>query len=170
MDTSEWISFLIEQYERPLCRYAYSLTRSVSSAQDAVQETFMRLCKASRAKVEGHEAAWLFRVCRSRVIDMQRKEKPMNSLTPVDVNTLAAPDLSPDDTAAAADTTQWILRLIGRLPERQSEIIRLKFQQGLSYREIAGVMNLSESNVGLLIHTGIKALRQEVNELEGVMS
>lgn len=170
MDNQQWIGSLIEAYERPLGRYAYSLTGSLSSAQDAVQETFLRLCKAKRAKVEGHEAAWLFRVCRSRVFDMKRKERPVQALTSMDTNRLAAPTADPAETAIHADAERWVPRLISQLPERQAEVIRLKFQQGLSYRDIARVMNLSESHVGVLIHTGIRTLREQVKHLQGVQS
>lgn len=167
MDNAAWIESLVERYERPLGRYAYSLTGSVSRAQDAVQETFLRLCKADRSKLEGHEAAWLFRVCRSRVIDMKRKESPMQALTPLETDRLTSPDPNPADAAMRADTESLVPRLMKDLPVRQAEAIRLKFQQSLSYREIAHVMHISEGNVGFLIHMGIKALRVQMNTLQG---
>jgi len=68
------------------------------------------------------------------------------------------------------DSERLVPKLISRLPEKQREVIRLKFQQSMSYREIAGVMNLSESNVGYLIHMGIKALREEAKSSQGVLS
>jgi RNA polymerase sigma-70 factor (ECF subfamily) len=46
------------------------------------------------------------------------------------------------------------------LPKNQQEVIRLKFQHGLSYKEISTVTNLSVTNVGFLIHTGLKVLRE----------
>lgn len=167
MDNHQWISSIVEQYERPLCRYAFSLTRSASAAQDAVQETFLRLCKGDRGRIEGHEAAWLFRVCRSRALDMLRKEKPM---TPVQESSIAAPDPSPADAAARHDAEHLVPRLMEQLPDRQREAIRLKFQQSLSYREIARVMKISESNVGYLIHMGVKALREQMKQLQGAIS
>ncbi len=169
MDKEQWIVSLIERYESSLGRYAYSLTASISHAQDAVQETFLRLCKANRAKLEGHESAWLFRVCRSRVLDMKRKEKPLQALTSIEASRLTAPDLSPAEVALRNDAAAWILRLMSQLPERQAEVIRLKFQQRLSYREIASVMDLSESYVGVLIHNGIKTLRKEVKKRHGAV-
>ncbi len=167
MDNHQWISSIVEQYERPLCRYAYSLTRSESLAQDAVQETFLRLCKGDRGRIEGHVAAWLFRVCRSRALDMIRKEKPM---TPVQESLIASPGGSPAETASRHDAEHWVPRLMEQLPDRQREVIRLKFQQNLSYREIARVMKVSESNVGYLIHTGIKTLREQMKHLQGAIS
>jgi RNA polymerase sigma-70 factor (ECF subfamily) len=49
-------------------------------------------------------------------------------------------------------------------PPNQQEAVRLKFMQQFSYREIAEVMNVSESHVGVLIHTAIKKLRQAFAE------
>lgn len=169
MDNQQWICALVEQYEKPLCRYAFSLTRSLSSAQDAVQETFLRLCREKRSRIEGHEAAWLFRVCRSRVFDMLRKEKHVQPLMQNE-SLVAASGPSPDAVALRDEAEQMVPQLLRQLPERQSEVIRLKFQQGLSYREIARVMDLSESNVGYLIHMGVRTLREQMKQFPGVRS
>ena len=166
-DNAAWIESLVDRHEAPLGRYALSLCGSASLAQDAVQETFLRLCKADRAKIEGHEAQWLFTVCRSRVLDLRRKEKPMQTLSPTDTEHLPAEGPTPSDTAMHSDAESLVPRLLGQLPERQAEAIRLKFQQRLSYREIAHVMSVSEGNVGFLIHTGLKALRTRMNLLQG---
>ena len=170
MANEQWIGSLVERYERPLCRYAFSLTGSVASAQDAVQETFLRLCKADRAKVEGHEAAWLFRVCRSRVFDIVRKEKPVKPLTATEAANLATSEHAPADAAGQGDMEHLLSRLMTRLPARQAEAIRLKFRESLSYRDIAQVMDVSESNVGYLIHMGMKSLRDHVQRAQGAVS
>ena len=60
------------------------------------------------------------------------------------------------------------MRALDDLPANQQEVIRLKFQNDLSYREISRITKLSESNVGFLIHTGLKTLRHRVRALEGV--
>ena len=52
-----------------------------------------------------------------------------------------------------------LLSLLTQLPEKQQEVIQLKFQNGFSYKEIAKITGLSSSNVGYLIHTGIKTMR-----------
>jgi RNA polymerase sigma-70 factor (ECF subfamily) len=166
-DNATWIESLVDRHEAALCRYALSLCGSASLAQDAVQETFLRLCKADRAAIAGHEAQWLFTVCRSRVLDQQRKDKPMQPLTPLDTDLLKADGPSPSDTAMQREAVSLVPGLLGKLPERQAEAIRLKFQQRLSYREIASVLSVSETNVGFLIHTGLKALRTQMNNLQG---
>lgn len=54
------------------------------------------------------------------------------------------------------------LQALGDLPTNQQEVILLKFQEGLSYKEISQVTNRTVSNVGYLIHMGMKALREQL--------
>jgi len=56
-------------------------------------------------------------------------------------------------------------QFLSKLPEKQQEVIRLKFQQQMSYREIAQCTELSESNVGYLLSTGLKTLREQMINL-----
>ena len=66
----------------------------------------------------------------------------------------------PDRVAEAKDATSQVLKMLARLPESQQEVIRLKFQHQMSYREISRITGQSETNVGFLIHRGIKAIRE----------
>ena len=71
---------------------------------------------------------------------------------------------SPAAQAEQNENTQQALRLLESLPANQKEVVRLKFQSGLSYKEISRVTNLSVSNVGFLIHTAIKTLREQMQD------
>ena len=55
-----------------------------------------------------------------------------------------------------------VLKVLDTLPPNQQEVLRLKFQGDLSYLEISRITNLSVSNVGFLIHTGLKSIRERV--------
>ena len=57
-----------------------------------------------------------------------------------------------------------VLDLLSTLPKNQREVIRLKFQNELSYREISEVTGLSPSNVGFLIHRGLRLLRERLRK------
>ena len=81
----------------------------------------------------------------------------------VENETMESLEIEGDDPAAAAEreeTHSEVLRYLDRLPPNQKEVIRLKFQGEMSYKEISEVTSLSVSNVGFLIHTGLKRLRQ----------
>ena len=58
--------------------------------------------------------------------------------------------------------------MLKSLPERDQEIVRLKFQQNLSYRQIADILNISEGNVGYILHHALKTLREEMSQLQEV--
>ncbi len=84
----------------------------------------------------------------------------MNPLTDRQAATQESRGPAPPDVLERKESESQVMTAVGTLPENQQEVIRLKFQHGLSYREISRVTKLSESNVGFLLHTGLKALRQ----------
>ena len=65
-----------------------------------------------------------------------------------------------DGALDALDTA--LLQALADLPTNQQEVVRLKFQDGLSYRDIAEVTGLTQSNVGYLLHTAVKRLRERL--------
>ena len=159
----------VRRYERPLVAYAAGmLGGDWSAARDAVQETFLRLCRldsiqrAGWGEVDGRIAAWLFSVCRTRVIDMQRLKSPASA----DPQTLAVPDTAdpPDSRAIRQEQSQTLAQRIDELSDRQREVIRLRFSGGLSYREIADVTGMTVNNVGFHLHAAIKRLRRGVGD------
>lgn len=158
-DSKNWVELALERHEGPLTLYAEQLLRDVERARDVVQDTFLQLCRQDRADLEGHVREWLFRVCRNRAFDVMRKEKRMESSAEV----LAEPERltmpSPSEVAEGREGVASMLDAVESLPPQQREVLQLKFQQGMSYREIAGVTELSVSNVGFLIHSAMKSLR-----------
>jgi RNA polymerase sigma-70 factor (ECF subfamily) len=54
----------------------------------------------------------------------------------------------------------FLLRIVATLPPRQQEVIQLKFQNDLSYQQIAEITKTSANNVGVLLHTALKTLRE----------
>ena len=159
----DWVRTALSCYEGQLTRYAQRITGDLDQARDVVQETFLRLCREQPAELDGHLAEWLFTVCRNNAIDVRRRESRMTILAETEVS--ETPDRRPEpaDLAEQNDSAGRAQQLVGNLPENQREVIRLKFQDGLSYREIAAVTGLSVSNVGFLIHRGVKTLREQMN-------
>lgn len=158
----------MERYERPLVRYALSIAGDLDSARDVVQETFIRFAREQRPDLHEnprHLEAWLFTVCRNRALDHHRKH---SRIVPMPLaEDRADEDPTPSASLESRDTAACLLRLIEALPPNQQEVIRLKFQNDLSYKEIAEVTKLSVTNVGFLLHTGLKKLRRVLQESPG---
>jgi RNA polymerase sigma factor (sigma-70 family) len=161
-DDGRWVRDALVRFERPLTLYAARLLGDDEAARDVVQETFLRLCAQDRATVEGRMAEWLFTVCRNRALDVLRKESRMTQLSDEQVGRCTSPDPGPPDVAEGRDAAARVLELMDRLPPGQREAIRLKFQNGFSYREISRISGHSVTNVGYLIHVGLKTLRGQL--------
>jgi RNA polymerase sigma-70 factor (ECF subfamily) len=164
-----WIASVVARYEGPLIRYAAQLTGDMDRARDVVQDAFLRLCREDRAQVDGHVAQWLFTVCRHRALDVRRKEKRMKAMTDQQAASQASRDGGPDRLLEQHDSFDRVQRVLSTLSENQQEVVRLKFQSGLSYREISDVTELSVSNVGFLLHTALKKIRERL-EAEGALA
>ncbi|MDA1050079.1 MAG: sigma-70 family RNA polymerase sigma factor [Planctomycetota bacterium] len=161
-ENNGWINSVVQQYERPLVRYAAQITGDLERGRDVAQDTFLRLCKQDRQQLDGHLVEWLYTVCRNRALDVRRKESRMKTMTAEQTSFQEDRDANQVEAAERQDTTTRVLEFVDKLTENQREVVRLKFQHGLSYKEIAAVTELSVSNVGYLIHTAIKKLRAEL--------
>jgi RNA polymerase sigma factor (sigma-70 family) len=151
---SRWIADALKLHESSLLRYARWILSDLESAREVVQETFLRLCREDPARVDGHLAQWLFTVCRNLAFDARKKEARMTPLGDTEIAVL--PDL--DERRAVSQ----ILQVVETLPKNQREVIHLKFQCDLSYKEISEITKLSVSNVGFLIHSAVRAIRKQM--------
>jgi RNA polymerase sigma factor (sigma-70 family) len=161
VNQGEWVQAALRRYEAPLILYAARICGE-ERARDAVQETFLALCAARRDEVEAHLAAWLFTVCRNAAVDLRRKDEAMKNDPDVPVEEQSGTELDPATAITRGDEHGRVLAVLARLPEKQQEVLRLKFQGGLSYREIASVTGNSIGNVGFLIHVALRALRERL--------
>ena len=155
---------LMDRYEGPLLQYAVRFVGTLDAARDVVQDTFLRLWQRPGG-ADDHAAQWLFTVCRNRAIDIARKERRMKPFDNEFAESRPDSDPTPADAAATDEAISHATSAVAELPANQQEVIRLKFQNGFSYKEIAGITGLSVTNVGYLIHTGVKTLRSEFQAL-----
>ena len=73
----------------------------------------------------------------------------------------------PFDQLEQKEATGFLLRIVATLPPRQQEMIQLKFQNDFSYQQIAEIMQTTATNVGVLLHTALKTLRQRYGKIAG---
>ncbi len=162
-ENTAFVQAAVEWHQAPLLRYATRLLGGDSEgARDIVQDTFVRLMAQPPERLDGHVVEWLFTVCRNRTLDVLRKEGRMKPFADGQVERLTASEPRPGRTLERAEQHEAVLRLIGKLSPNQQEVVRLKFQNGFSYQEISRITSLSVTNVGFILHTAIKTLRQEM--------
>lgn len=161
-DPDDWIRDALNCHEGPLLSYAFSLTHHIETAQDVVQDTFLKLCEQRRETVAPYLARWLFTVCRNRALDVLRKSNRTIELSEEEMNAKPAHTPSPSEAVEQRDSYACVLQLLDNLPPNQREVVRLKFHSQLSYQEIADVTKLTVTNVGFLLHTALKSLRHRL--------
>lgn len=164
VDRQEWLKDLFDRLQRPLLAYALKLVGGDSErAQDCVQEAFVRLCREPMHKVESHADAWLYKTCRNHAMDVYRKESRMI------VNSEAAPitelcsrEPGPQQQSLRAEEMHCMEARIACLPKQEQEVVQLRLGQGLSYKQISEITDLSVSHVGVLLHQAVKRLKQSL--------
>lgn len=153
-----YVTDLYAQYHRPIYRYCRNRLRTPEEAEDAVQSTFLRAFTAVQGGVVPEcEAAWLYRiahnVCLSRHLSAARRarvERPHDLDTLCD--RLASPERErPEELGGLRDA-------LADMPERLRRVILLREWQGLSYAEIAEVLETSVTAVETLIFRGRRHL------------
>lgn len=161
-----WLSRIFQEYEVALMGYATHLMGDADRAGDVVQDTFVRLCRQQRGEIESRVRQWLYTVCRNRALDILKKENRMKKLDDLQASHQPSRDADPQAAAQRRESAAQAGSLMDKLPGNQREVIRLKVQGGLSYREISELTGLSVSNVGYLLHTGLKTIRSRLATIE----
>ena len=159
---ANWLRATLTEFEVPMLRYAQRITGSAESARDVAQDVFTRLCEQDPGVLDGRLRQWLYAVCRNRALDLRRKRGRTSRESGEAVEQVAQTDADPAVAAVGREAAERARDLVTRLPERQQEVIYLRFTAGLSYRQIAEVTGLKVSHVGYLIHTGIKTIREQM--------
>lgn len=166
---STWLADIFSRLHQPLWCYVRRRTGGDAElASDIVQEAFVRLCQQPWPEIESYATAWLYRTCRNRAIDVCRREGHMSVAfpsgeSPADVAMLADQlGRRPDEQVDEQERLQRLGQELGRLSDQQQEILRLRLHGGLSYKQIAEVMDLTVTNVGYHLHQAIVTLRQRM--------
>jgi len=160
----------IDEHEVPLTRYAMSLLHDLDRARDAVQDTFIKLHRQRPESLPDQKVkSWLFTVCRNRALDILKKEKRMIQIDDEQIGKVRSAEPDPSEQTQAAEERREVAghlkevyRQMDTLPKNQREVLRLKFQGGMSYKEIAAALDLTVGNVGFLLHSGLTRLRKSM--------
>jgi RNA polymerase sigma-70 factor (ECF subfamily) len=160
MTPEQFITEALDRYESILIGYAREVTGDLESAKDAVQETFLRLSRQNLEQIEPRLRPWLFVVCRNCALDHVRKIVKF-TLEPVEDHDPVSEERPPDEQAMSSEEGIRLRAMVARLPLQQRELINLRFDAGLSYKEIAETLKTSVSTVGVQLHDAMQTLRSQ---------
>lgn len=146
----EALAALVEQYATTLYRVAFSVLRNAHDAEDAVQETFLRVLRHrdELGEVRDHRM-WLIRIVWNIVLDRKRRAKTRPETDDIGelARVLPSSGLSAEERAAAAQHHAQMLGLVDKLPTKEREVLVLSAFEELNSVEIAGVLGITESSV-----------------------
>jgi RNA polymerase sigma-70 factor (ECF subfamily) len=170
---AETIEELFAALESPLLSYALRLLGDRSQAEDIVQDAFMRLHAQFEEVREPRR--WLYRTVHNLSLNHRRK---VNKIVPLDLpgeeggglsGETADPLPLPDEQIARLEGIGLVRLSLETLDERSREVLRLKFHENLSYKEISAKTGLAVGHVGYLLHHAIKDIAAELTK-NGVIS
>ncbi len=165
-DKADRVRHLVEtslhDYESALVHYTSGLLNGDwDRARDVVQEAFLKLCRQDPEAMAVHVKSWLYTVCRNRAFDLLRRDtRWAMDEDGLDKVAQSAPD--PSEDASRRDAGREVLECVQSLPRNQQDVVRLRFQQNLSYKEISTVTGVSMGQVGFLLHDAMKRLRTQL--------
>jgi RNA polymerase sigma-70 factor, ECF subfamily len=144
------IAALVDQYASALYRVAYSVLRDAADAEDAVQETFLRVLRHrdTLGEVRDHRV-WLIRIVWNIVLDRKRRAKTRPETDDVAelARVLPSTGLSAEEAAAAAQHHAHVLACVEKLPVKERQVLMLSAFDELTSVEIASVLDITESSV-----------------------
>jgi RNA polymerase sigma-70 factor (ECF subfamily) len=160
------IAGLFAALESPLLSYALRLLGQGGVAEDIVQEAFMRLHAQFEQVREPRR--WLYRTVHNLALNHRRQADKLVPLgldpeeTSPGAPEAADPQPLPDEQIARWEGIGLVRLSLETLDARSRELVRLKFNDGLSYREMSLRTGLSIGNVGYLLHHALKAVACEL--------
>ncbi len=157
---------LYDIYADRIYRHIYYRTSNVDDARDLTQEVFTKawqvLPKYKRTKTPF--LGWLFTISHNRVIDYYRTKKYHAYLdNEIDWGSQIN---NPENLIESAFTQQEVRKAILQLPEDQQQVILMSFIEGFEYPEIATALNKTEGNIRVIMHRGLKKMRNILGRAE----
>lgn len=152
---------LMAQHEQGLLRYAGRLLRDASAAQEVVQDAFLRYLRRQEPLEAGvSTGAWLYRVAHNLAVDYIRREQRRRAWHAAQhAESLAqAPTWRENPGREQAERLQAVLAHLDQLTLNERQVLLLRLQEGLSYKEIAAATGQTEGNVGFLLHQAVKKM------------
>ncbi len=164
------LGVLVARWEQPLFRFVYRLMPRQEDARDICQETFLRvLKKAHRFRKGSRFSTWMYQIALNLCRDQARRSRRWSLLiaeTPTlperATGPLASqrPDEDPSRIVERREMSSAVLQALERLPPEQREVLVLKEFEGMKFREIAKVLDLSQNTVKSRMYYGLSALRK----------
>ena len=152
---------LYEQYLPKVFRYISYRIGDVHLAEDLTSGVFEKALTgfSSYRSDMASFSTWLLSIARHTVIDHYRASSRGQTVSLEEATEMASESVPPEEEVIRKEELQKLQTCLAGLPSQEQEIISLKFGAELTNRQIAGMLSLSESNVGTILYRAVRKLR-----------
>ena len=158
---------LFDRWASRLLRYLERMLREPATAEELVQESFLRVYRArDRYEPEARFSTWLYRIATNLALNELRRPRrrdPHDSLDAEDATPLAVAQPATDDVVHARRVGADVESALEALPERQRMALWLSAVEGQSYAEVASALDVSEKAVKALVHRARASLSSKLS-------
>jgi RNA polymerase sigma-70 factor (ECF subfamily) len=159
---------IYDYYFPRVYNYIRYRVRNAETADDITAVVFERaLVKIYTYRPERNPfSTWLFAIARNAITDHLRLQRRRQWVSMETLSDRPGDDCLPEEIVVRNEVHNLVRAAVANLPERDREVLALKFGAGLTNRAIAGVIRLSESNVGVILYRAVKRLRSVLSSEE----
>ena len=167
--------YLVQKYRRPMVSFMYRMARNAAAAEDLAQEVFLRVYRSRQSyEASAKFTTWLYRIATNLAVNHTRDTRHERPEVQVSLDepdeesgtTLELPDgaLNAEQAMVRRERMLAIRKKVEGLPEQQRlAVIMHKYQQ-MDYRQIAEVLNKSESATKSLLFRAYETLREQLKD------
>ncbi|WNR44240.1 RNA polymerase sigma factor SigW [Paenibacillus roseipurpureus] len=170
---------LVELYKDKIFHLAYRMLNNKQEAEDAVQETFLRVYTNLHRYDENQKfSTWIFRIGTNLCIDKLRRRRHTYSLDAEMSDgegndyyaMLPSDEDTPEKQLIISETQAQIHRAIETLPEKYKSVVVLRYMHDMSLQEISEVLDMPVTTIKTRVHRGREYLRKKLEQEEQVVS
>lgn len=161
--TSEAFAAFYDEYLPKVLRYfSYKMT-DIHQAEDLTATVFEKALTKFQSYTAEKAAlsTWVFRIARNTLIDHYRVNQRRKTVSLEVAQTDPEDGHTPEQDAIENEESRLLRQCVSRLTPKEQEIISLKFAGDMTNRQIAGLLGLSDSNVGVILYRAIRKLRTD---------
>src|SRR5438067_1467246 len=152
---------LIDRYQRPLYNAAYRVLGNVEDARDVMQAAFLEVAE----RLDGYDSSrrffsWIYRITLNAALNVLRRNRRP------DAADVPEPPVDPESRTAAVEVSRRVQRALMQMSEEHRVALTLRHFSGLSYREMASILEVEEKTVKSRLFEARRRMRETLSDLE----
>ncbi|WP_411681991.1 sigma-70 family RNA polymerase sigma factor [Clostridium thailandense] len=158
------LTHIFETYYKRIYNYIYYRVNSNEEAEDLTSQVFEKVMLKinTYSNCKSPFEVWLFAIARNVINDYFRSLKKYNWFSIEKIKELISRESNPEDIVLIAETNDMLLKALRVLNDKERNIVALKFGGNLKNKEIAEILELTESNIGVILYRVMKKLKVEM--------